>query len=119
MRLLVVLVDYFLFVPFFILVIALALADSSTCTPGSTDIFLGCPFELIELAIQLGECPLRRCPFVEHGLDLEGRGLELPEDHIVGITDALESCLQQETGENRLGLGVDIAIALDKVGGLR
>ena len=119
MRLLVELVDDFLFVPFFVLVIALALTDSSTRTPGSTNILLGRPFELVELAIQLSERPLRRCTFVKHGLELERRHLEPPEDGVVGIAKALERRFGHKIGENCPGLGVDIAATSDESGGLR
>ena len=120
-RLLVELVDDFLFVPFLVLVVALTLADSSTRAPVSVtaDVLLGRPFELVELAIQLGECPLRRRTFVEHGLELERGRLEPPEDSVAGITNALERRFGRETGENRPGLGVDIAATSDESGGLR
>ena len=119
MRLLIELIDDFLFVPFFVLV-ALALADSSTHAPVSitTDVLLGRPFELVELAIQLGESPLRRRTFVKHGLELECRRLEPPEDGVVGIANALERRFGRKTGENHPGLGFDIAATSDESGGL-
>ena len=57
--------------------------------------------------------------FVEHGIELEGRRLELPEDRIAGITDALESRLGRKAVEDRPGLGIDVAIATYESGGLR
>ena len=121
MRLLVELVDDFLLVTFLVLVVIFALANSSTRAPTSVtaDVLLGCPFELVEFPIQLSESPLHRRTFVEHGLELERGRLEPPENGVAGITNALERRFGRETGENRSGLGVDIAATSDDVGGLR
>ena len=119
-RLLVEFVDDFLFVAFLVLVV-FALADPTTRAPDSVaaDVLLSRPLELVKLSIQLGECPLRRRTFVEHGLELERGRLEPPENGVAGITNALERRFGRETGENRSGLGVDIAATSDESGGLR
>ena len=121
MRLLVELVDDFLLVTFLVLIVIIALADSSTHAPASVtaDVLLGHPFELVKLAIQLGESPLRHRTFVEHGLELERGRLEPPEDGVAGIANALERRFGRKTGENRPGLGVNIAATSDENDGLR
>jgi hypothetical protein len=62
---------------------------------------------------------LRRRAFIENRLKLERGCFESPEDRVAAVANALESCLRWETGENRPGLGVDIAATSDESGGLR
>ena len=61
---------------------------------------------------------MRRRTFVKHGLEFEHGSLETPEDGITGVVNALESRLRQKAVKDRLGLGVDIALTSDVIGGL-
>ena len=42
-----------------------------------------------------------------------------PEDHVAGVANVLESHLRWEAVEYRPGLGVEVALTPDDVGGLR
>ena len=42
-----------------------------------------------------------------------------PEDHVAGVANVLESRLRWEAVEYRPGLGVEVALTPDDVGGLR
>ena len=119
MRLLVELVDDFLLLTLLIFIIALA--DITTRAPDSVaaDVLFGRPLELVQLVIQHEERPWSRCALVKHRLELECGCLEPPKDRVAGITNALESRLWRETGENRPRLGIDVALTPDDVGGLR
>ena len=83
-------------------------ARSNTRTAGSS----------VQLSIQLGEHPLHCRAFVKYRLELEHGCFESPEDRVVCIANALESRLQREAVENRPGLGVEVALTPDDVGGL-
>ena len=62
---------------------------------------------------------MRRRTFVEHSLELERGRLEPPEDGVAGIVNALERRFGRKAGEDRPGLGVDIAATSDESGSLR
>ena len=62
---------------------------------------------------------MSRRALVKHRLEFKRGCLELPKDRVAGVTDALESRLRRETGENCPRLGVDVALTPDDVGGLR
>ena len=85
----------------------------------AADVLLSRPLELVKLAIQLGERPLRRRAFVEHRLKFERRCFESPEDHVAAVANALESRHRREAVKDRPGLGVEVALTPDDVGGLR
>ena len=62
---------------------------------------------------------MSRRVLIKHRLEFERGCLEPPKDHVAGVTNALESRLRRETGENRPRLSVYVALTPDDIGGQR